>query len=127
MQFMGSHFVGQGFGLTFTKHDDGYLRAGYTFSQDKQGPPPIVHGGAQASVLDEAMTAAVFDVDLLAFTVNLTVDYKAPVYINVPVTIQGKLERREGRKLYLSGQIVLADGTIATQASALFIVVASPE
>jgi acyl-coenzyme A thioesterase PaaI-like protein len=121
MNFTGSNFVGRGFGLYFTRQEDGWLTASYTFEADKQGPPGIVHGGALAAVLDEAMTAAVFAAGEPALTVNLTIDYRAAVLVGVPISIMGKVDRIERRKLYMLAQILLADGTLAVDAKALFI------
>jgi acyl-coenzyme A thioesterase PaaI-like protein len=121
IDFPGSNFVGSGFGLHFTPQDDGWLTASYTFDALKQGPPGIVHGGALASVIDEAMTAAVFAAGYLAFTVNLNLDYRVPVMVGVLVTIQARLDVVDRRKLYMLGRIVLPDGTSAVEAKALFI------
>jgi acyl-coenzyme A thioesterase PaaI-like protein len=123
--FPGSNFVGggwtNGFGLHFTPQGDGWLTATYTFDSLKQGPPGIVHGGALASVLDEAMTAAVFEAGYPSFTVNLILDYRVAVQVGVPVTIQGKVDLIDRRKLYTIARVVLEDGTQAVEAKALFI------
>lgn len=123
--FPGSPFVGggwtNGFGLHFTPQEDGWLGASYTFDGLKQGPPGIVHGGALASVLDEAMTAAVFAAGYPAFTVNLILDYRAAVLVGTPVTIQGKVDLIDRRKLYTIARVVLADGTLGVEAKGLFI------
>src|SRR5688572_7413450 len=125
IEFTGSNFVGgtwqNGFGLRFEIQPDKSLSAVFTFDALKQGPPGIVHGGALAAVLDEAMTAAVFASGNPAFTVNLNIDYRQPVMVGVEVRITGKIERAEGRKLFTSAQITLADGSAAVEAKALFI------
>lgn len=125
IEFPGSPFVGggwtNGFGLHFVPQEDGWLTADYTFDTLKQGPPGIVHGGALASVLDEAMTAAVFAAGYSAFTVNLILDYRTAVFVGTSVTIQGKVDLIDRRKLYTIARVVLADGTLAVEAKALFI------
>lgn len=125
MEFPGSNFVGggwtNGFGLHFAPQDDGWFSAAYTFDSLKQGPPGIVHGGALASVLDEAMTAAVFAAGHPAFTVNLILDYRVAVTVGTPVTIQGKVDLIDRRKLYTIARILLPDGSQAVEGKALFI------
>jgi acyl-coenzyme A thioesterase PaaI-like protein len=120
-----SNFVGgqheNGFGLRFTTHPDGTVSAAYTFDPLKQGPPHMVQGGALAAVLDEAMTVAVYAVTHLAYTVNLSLDYRHPVKIGEPVTITGQLDFVDRRKYFASARILLAGGVIAVEAKALFI------
>ncbi len=125
VNFPGSNFIGgawaNGFGLQFAPQDDGWFSATYTFDSLKQGPPGIVHGGALASVLDEAMTAAVFAAGYPAFTVNLILDYRAAVLVGVAVTIQGKVNLIDRRKLYTIARVLLPDGTLAVEGKALFV------
>jgi acyl-coenzyme A thioesterase PaaI-like protein len=131
MEFPGSNFVGggwtNGFGLHFTPQDDGWLTATYTFDVLKQGPPGIVHGGALASVLDEAMTAAVFAAGEPAFTVNLNLEYRVAVMVGTTVTIQGRVDVIDRRKLYMLARVTLPDGTHAVEAKALFIAMRRPD
>lgn len=121
MRFTGSNFVGEGFGLLFTPTNDGVLEAEYTFDATKQGPPSVVHGGAIASVIDEAMTATVFYFDLFALTVKLNVDYRAAVHIGDTVRIRAWVDRQEGRKIFLVASVTHLNGTLAAEGSGLFI------
>jgi uncharacterized protein (TIGR00369 family) len=125
--FTGSNFVGggweNGFGILFShSHENNSYTAKFTFSERHQGPPFIAHGGAIAALLDEAITAAVAqDVGLPAFTVQLDISYRAPVYLGTEVTIVGQVLKIEGRKVFAQAQVILPDGTIATEAKGLFI------
>jgi len=123
--FTGSRFVGgdwdNGFGLQFDVADDGSVSATFAFSENKEGPTGLVHGGALAAVMDEAITVAAFVNDRGGLTVNLNVDYKAPVPIGAEVTVVGQLEKIERRKTFLSAELRLADGTLAVSAKGLFI------
>jgi uncharacterized protein (TIGR00369 family) len=125
--FTGSNFVGgaweNGFGVQFShSHENNSYTAKFTFSEHHQGPPFIAHGGAIAALLDEAITAAVAqDVGLPAFTVQLDISYRAPVYLGTEVTIVGQVLKIEGRKVFAQAQVILPDGTIATEAKGLFI------
>lgn len=124
-QFTGSNFIAgkweNGFGLQFDFIADEF-RASYRFAQHQQGPPGVAHGGALAALLDEAMTAAAFHaVNEPAFTANLNITYRAPVFLGTEVHISAKIQEIDGRKISIYAQITLADGTIATVASGLFI------
>jgi uncharacterized protein (TIGR00369 family) len=124
-QFTGSNFVSgnwqNGFGLVF-ENLDGEFRANYRFAEHQQGPPHIAHGGALASLLDEAMTAAAFHAaQEPAFTVNLNVNYRSPVFLGTVVEIRAKVQEIVGRKITIFAEIKLADGTVATDARGLFI------
>lgn len=125
IRFTGSNFVAgnwiNGFGVTFSLEGDAYV-AHYVFKQHQQGPPSIAHGGAVAALIDEAMTATVFKSGLgPAFTVNLNVSYRAPIYIGEQIRILAKIIALEGRKISLHSEIYLPNDTLATEAEGLFI------
>lgn len=123
--FAGSKFVGgewdNGFGLKFDVADDGSVSVTFKFSENKEGPSGLVHGGALGAVIDEAITVASFVNDRGGMTVNLNIDYKAPVLIGTEVTVNGRIDQIDGRKTFLSADLLLADGTIAVTAKGLFI------
>ncbi len=125
IRFTGSNFVGgnwiNGFGVSFVQDGDVYV-ADYVFKQHQQGPPNIAHGGAVAALIDEAMTASVFKSGLgPAFTVNLNISYRAPIYIGEHIHILAKIVALEGRKISLHSEIYLPNNTLATDAEGLFI------
>lgn len=124
--FPGSRFVGgkweNGFGLKFEVADDGSVSATFAFPGNMEGPTGLVHGGALSAVIDEAVTVASFVNDRGGLTVNLNIDYKAPVPIGERVTASARIDRINGRKTFLSAQIMLADDTVAVSASALFLI-----
>ena len=125
MRFRGSEFVGgdweNGFGLQFDVSDDKSVQAEFAFSDNKGGPPGLVHGGALAAVMDEAVTVAAYAINRPGFTVNLNVDYRVPVALGVPVRLVGQVNKIEGRKTFLSATLSLSDGMVAVEAKALFI------
>lgn len=121
MKFTGSNFVGSGLGLTFTVRADGAMTGTLVFDQQQQGPPGIVHGGALAAVLDEAMTAAVFEAGEPAFTASLTIQYRAPLRTGQVATVTGRLEKADGRKRLLHATVHDAAGTLCAEADGLFV------
>jgi acyl-coenzyme A thioesterase PaaI-like protein len=95
-----------------------------TLGHAAAGSPDIAHGGVIAALFDDLMG---FVMDSLAktagFTATLTVSYRKPVPIGVPLELRGRLRSREGRKLFTEATILL-DGTVFADAEALFIAVA---
>ena len=123
--FSGSRFVGgdweNGFGLQFNVADDGRVSVTFAFDENKEGPAGLVHGGALAAVMDEAITVAAFVNNRGGLTVNLNVNFKAPVPIAAQVTAAGWIEKLDGRKTFLNAELRLTDGTLAVVATGIFI------
>lgn len=124
-RFTGSSFVGgnwmNGFGVSFQKQGDAFA-AQYTFKPHQEGPSTIAHGGAVAALVDESMTAAVFKSGYApAYTVNLNISYRAPIYIGEQVQIFARIVDIDGRKISLKTEILLPSGTLSTEADGLFV------
>jgi uncharacterized protein (TIGR00369 family) len=123
--FSGSRFVGgdweNGFGLQFNVADDRSVSVTFAFGETKEGPVGLVHGGALAAVMDEAITVAAIVNNRGGLTAFLNIDYKAPVPLNTQVTAIGRIEKIDGRKTFLSAELRLADNTLAVSATGLFI------
>ncbi|KAL8184728.1 UNVERIFIED_CONTAM: hypothetical protein K2H54_026423 [Gekko kuhli] len=82
----------------------------------------LVHGGCIATILDNAFTACVVAVAGRGFVVNLNVNYKSPIRLGSVVLVDSKIEKMEGRKMFLSGQVRSKDGqTLHADATALLI------
>ncbi len=126
MTFVGSNFVGRGFGLRFAADADDVLRAAMTFDERYMGPPGIVHGGALAAVLDEAMTATVFHHKEPAFTAQLNISYRRPVRVGSPMHVRGWVTGREGRKRWLRAEIRDEADALCVEAEGLFILMSRP-
>lgn len=129
-RFTGSNFVGgdwqNGFGVRFERQPDDSLRAEVVFDELKQGPPGYAHGGAIAAVLDEAMTATCFELlDGFVLTVSLNISYERPVLIGLAYYAEGRVEREEGRKIFLNATITSEEGLLCARATSLFLRVPS--
>ena len=55
---------------------------------------------------------------------NLNFDYRAPVPLDTPITISGRVERGEGRKVFTSGEITLPGGVVAVEGTGLWVTAA---
>jgi acyl-coenzyme A thioesterase PaaI-like protein len=124
-RFTGTKFMTSptpvGFGIRFTVADDNSVFAVIHFDDSKEGGQGILHGGAIAAVLDEAMGTAAGENGTPGYTVTMTYNYKSHIPLHQEVTVRGWIERVEGRKVFAACEAKLADGTIAVTGSGIFI------
>jgi acyl-coenzyme A thioesterase PaaI-like protein len=85
-----------------------------------QGGPGLVHGGVLALLIDHAMGCVAASPERPAMTVQLSLRYRRPTPIGVPLTVAAQLDRIEGRKLRLSATISAA-GRVTVDAVAIFL------
>ena len=97
--------------------------ADYTFGEAHSGAPGIAHGGTVAALVDDLLGYALYLIREPGVTRRLEVDYLRPVLVGVPYALRGRVDRREGRKVFTSCEAVGPDGVAAFRATGLFIVV----
>ncbi len=100
--------------------DDAVLRS--TLGDAFEGAPGRAHGGMVAALFDEVMGFVLSITCTPAFTGRLTVTYRAPVPIGVPLEFRARLTGRDGRKLLMAGEARAGDAILA-EADALFVAV----
>jgi acyl-coenzyme A thioesterase PaaI-like protein len=100
--------------------DDAVLRS--TLGDAFEGAPGRAHGGVVAALFDEVMGFVLSITCTPAFTGRLTVTYRAPVPIGVPLEFRARLTGREGRKLLMAGE-ARHGYTVLAEAEALFVAV----
>ncbi len=104
------------------EHRDGSAECRYTAAEHLAGAPGVIHGGVQATLLDEAMGHAIHfadpDPELDIATVEFALRYRRPAPVAVPLVIRGKLLRAEGRDFFVAGEIVSPAGDLLTTAEA---------
>ncbi len=110
-----------GFGAELFLDEQGVVSGEVTIDTSKQGPPGHAHGGSLATLIDEAMGAACWQNGYRVLAVNLNFNYRRPVPLGVTVTITGKVERQDGRKIHTSGAVILPDGTVAVEGTGIFV------
>jgi acyl-coenzyme A thioesterase PaaI-like protein len=86
-----------------------------------QGGPGLVHGGILALLIDHAMGCVAAQPDRPAMTAQLTMRYRRPTPLGVPLAVSVRLDRAEGRKLLLSAAIT-AHGVVTVEADGVFLV-----
>jgi len=111
-----------GFGIKMYYHEaSGRTRGEIVFDAAKQGPPGCAHGGAIATVLDEAMGAAAWFNGHSALAVNLNINLKYGVPLETPLEVSGWIEKIDGRKVFGAAELYLPDGRVAASSTGLFI------
>jgi acyl-coenzyme A thioesterase PaaI-like protein len=112
----------QGFHLQ-VRRDGEEVVATHVFEPRHSGAPGIAHGGAVAVVVDDVLGYLLYVVRAPGVTRRLEVDYLKPVLTGVPYEVRGRIDRRDGRKLWVSCACTGPDGVVAFRAAGLFIVV----
>ncbi len=79
-----------------------------------EGAPGRAHGGIVAAAFDDVTGFVIAQLQEPAFTGELTVRYLAPVPVDEPLEVRARLDGRERRKLFISGEVRAADVVIAT-------------
>jgi acyl-coenzyme A thioesterase PaaI-like protein len=105
------------------RRDGDEMVAEHVFEERHSGAPGIAHGGAVATVVDDVLGYLLYVVRAPGVTRRLEVDYLKPVLTGVPYVVRGRLDRRDGRKLWVSCECTDPDGVVAFRATGLFVVV----
>jgi len=87
-----------------------------------EGAPGRAHGGIVAAAFDDVTGFVIAQIQEPAFTGELTVRYLAPVPVDEPLELRARLDGRERRKLFISGE-ARADGTVIATCRAIYITV----
>jgi len=88
-----------------------------------EGAPGQSHGGVVAAVFDDVMGYQLSILRVPAFTGRLSVTYRAPTPIGVPLEFRARVEGRDERKLHLAASAYLEGGELFAEAEATFVVV----
>lgn len=107
----------------FFELDSGELAGVFTPRPGHQGYPGRLHGGVAATLLDETIGRAISvrDPGAWGVTVELTVRYRKPVPLDGEVRAVARITRDTSRMFEGAGEIRLADGTVAVEASGRYL------
>jgi hypothetical protein len=112
--------------VDFQIQPDRSVRGTVTLHEGYNGPPwNLAHGGVIAAIFDELLGVGSIAAAGGGFTGSLTIHYRKPTPILRPIEMRGWLDRQEGRKLYMVGEMV-ADGIVTAEAEGVFILTAGP-
>jgi len=87
-----------------------------------EGAPDRAHGGIMAALIDELMGQVLGIIGTPAFTGRLTVTYRNPTPLGVPMIGRARATEHKGRKITMTAEMRAGDLLIA-EAEALFITV----
>jgi acyl-coenzyme A thioesterase PaaI-like protein len=102
--------------------DPGRMLGTVTYTRVHAGAGAAVHGGQVMLLFDEVL-GGVAGTAAPSRTASLTVDYRSLTPIDTELTVEGWVERVDGRKIYVSGRLL--DGErVCAEAHGLFVAVA---
>ncbi|XP_063734088.1 acyl-coenzyme A thioesterase THEM4 isoform X2 [Eleginops maclovinus] len=94
------------------------LQAGHLL----EGPPGHVHGGAIATMIDTVTGTHATILSGPVMTANLNINYRRPIPLGSTVLLESSLEKKEGRKTFITCRVTSTDGSkLHTETSALFL------
>ncbi|MBN2294530.1 MAG: PaaI family thioesterase [Pirellulales bacterium] len=108
-----------GLGLQFDLSDDGSVEGRFTGRETLQGYPGTLHGGISSLLLDGAMTNCLFAHGIVAVTGRMTVRFRHPVQVALPLEVRGYLVKSQGPLHTVRGEITQG-GTVMATAEAKF-------
>jgi acyl-coenzyme A thioesterase PaaI-like protein len=88
--------------------EDDVVTSNLVCPPDHEGGPCVAHGGWTASVLDEILGHVPLWHNQLSVTATLTVDFRKPVPVDRPLQVRAWIDKIDGQKWYISGELVLA-------------------
>lgn len=115
-----------GLGLVFQTQDDRTIVGTFHCEPRLQSYQGILHGGVISTVLDAAMTHALFAAGVVGVTAELTVRFLAPVRLGCAATVRAALVRSCAHGLHLLEAHLEQDGKPVARATARFLERPSP-
>ena len=111
-------------GLQWSKEAPGVVTT-FTPAPEHRGPAGFLHGGLAATVLDETMAGLGIVLDgAHTVTATLSLKYRQPIPLDGrPLRTEAwREDARAGRRIQqVHGRLLLPDGTVAVEASGLFV------
>ncbi len=101
-------------------HEAKIVRGEVYFGRAYEGAPGCVHGGYVAATFDEALGLACVFSGVPGMTGEITVRYLKPTPLEVPLRLEARFDRQDGRKIYNSGELYAGDLRVA-ESSGVFI------
>jgi acyl-coenzyme A thioesterase PaaI-like protein len=87
--------------------------ATFSFREEHQAAPGLVHGGLVAAALDEGCGLLATWYRFPSVTARFTVRFLRPVHINRPLSVSAELRSERGRRLELAGELRDGDELLA--------------
>ncbi|MEX5718862.1 PaaI family thioesterase [Geodermatophilus maliterrae] len=102
---------------------DGRATGRVTVGKPHEGPPGLVHGGVVATLLDHVLARAVRAAGRGGLTATLTVRYRRPVQLGVPLLLSAEVGETHGRRTTATARLVAEDvpEVVLAEAEGLFV------
>ena len=109
--------------IVATHSEDGRAEGRVTLGKPHEGPPGLVHGGVVATLLDHMLARAVRAGGRGGLTATLTVTYRRPVRLGVPLLVTAETIETGGRRTTARARMVADDdrGTTLAEAEGVFV------
>lgn len=115
-------------GCVFYELEGGEVATVFKCGRWHEGHEGIMHGGMSGAVLDEVMGRANRSYDRLTgglkvpvVTAEMTVKYLKPIMSGELMTAYGRIEKKEGRKRFASGEILNEAGEVMASATGVYV------
>ena len=104
--------------MVATDSPDGRAEGRVTLGKPHEGPPGLVHGGVVATLLDHVLARAIRAAGRGGLTATLTVTYRRPVRLGVPLLATAEMGSTDGRRTTATARLVAEDDPATTLAEA---------
>ena len=91
-----------------------------TFTRPYEGPPGCVHGGIIAAAFDQTHSIANIMAGAAGPTAQLTLRYRKPTPLGVPLRFEGWQTRVAGRRIHAAGRLLAGD-LVTAEAEGVFV------
>ena len=108
-----------GLRLRFERDGDA-VTTSYKASDHHQGFPGVLHGGVVSALLDEVMSRVSVVEGRWTQTARMEVRFRRPVPVDSTVTAVARKTRERRGFIEAEGRVLLADGSVAAEASGTF-------
>jgi acyl-coenzyme A thioesterase PaaI-like protein len=102
---------------------DGRATGRVTVGKPHEGPPGLVHGGVVATLLDHVLARSLRAAGRGGLTATLTVRYRRPVHLGVPLLLTAEMGETDGRRTTAHARLVAEDSpeVVLAEAEGLFV------
>ncbi len=106
--------------IVMSSDEEGNVEGRVTFGSAYEGPPGCVHGGYVAASFDEVLGYAETFSGAPGMTGTLNVIYRSPTPLQTEVIFRAKIDRVEGRKIFVEGNLHAGD-QLCAESQGIFI------
>jgi acyl-coenzyme A thioesterase PaaI-like protein len=106
--------------LRFCFSEEGILTGRFVFSSKHQGYNGVVHGGIIAAVIDASMAQCCMGHGIIAYTADLSIQYRDPVRIAVPILLETRIVGQARGVLFSLECNIVQEGQVYVSAKGRF-------